>query len=64
MEFDGRVGECLEDDRDAEIIRMARATSEGVMPFDDFVRELEALRGERLVPAVCTELPGRAGEWV
>jgi hypothetical protein len=40
--------EQLEDERDAEVIRMAGATSEGVVSFSAVVEQYEQLHGERL----------------
>jgi prevent-host-death family protein len=40
--------EQLEDARDAEIIRMAKATGEGVVPFSAVVEQYERLHGEHL----------------
>lgn len=34
---------------DAALLRMAKAASGGVVPFDEFLKELETLRGESVV---------------
>lgn len=40
--------EQLEDRRDAEILRLARETSEGVVPFSELIAQFEKAHGERL----------------
>ncbi len=40
--------ERLEEERDAELLRLAKATSEGVVPFETLIEQYEALHGEPL----------------